>query len=237
MRCWPSGISAPAFPSTNKHQRIHLLDDHPGRRRIVSKDSIHKTNWSISGRSPSSWEEARVVESDDPGFYHIRVPVIPILFNRLFLVISVDHQKVDWPVPYHGRFMAKGFDPYNLGSRFPGDRASSRSAQKVQRAHSRKMEWIHEIKCALLIHRGPKRHRGSTFGNTDFHQTLASSSVLLQRVMFCLRVLRNRRTQSSPPEKRMFHCTRSPHLRLSQFRVDLGELNPWRSHSVSGPNT
>src|SRR3989442_327990 len=96
------------------------------------------------------------------------------------------------------------------------------------------MERIHEIQGALRIHSGPQRDRGRTFGDADFHQTFAPSSILLQCLMFCRGVLRNRRSQSGPPEERVLHQTRRPYHRLVGACVNLGKSNPWRSQFVSG---
>src|SRR2546427_5366095 len=79
-----------AFPLADEHQRIHFLEDLPGRRSVVSKSSIHETNRTVFRRCPSSREKSCVMKSDDAIFRHVRAPVVPILFDRVFSVISVD---------------------------------------------------------------------------------------------------------------------------------------------------
>src|SRR5712664_1449829 len=133
--------------------------------------------------------------------------------------------------------MAEGFDPHRFGRRFRGDRTSGRATQEVQPPHSRKMEWVHEIQRAFRIHGGPQRDRRRAFGNSDFHQALALSSMLFQRMVFRCRVLRNRRPQSGPREERMLHHPSHPPLGLLEFWLNLGELNPRRGHFVSGSSS
>ena len=74
---------------------------------------------------------------------------------------------------------------------------------------------------------------GRFFGNADFYQALASSSVFSQRLMFCRGMLRNRPPQSGPCEERVFCCPTHPRLLLWEFGVNLSESNPWCVHVVS----
>src|SRR5260370_31966303 len=99
------------------------------------------------------------------------------------------------------------------------------------------MKRVHEIQRDFRIHGGPQRDCRRAFGNSDFHEALAPSSMLFQRIVFRRRVLRNRRPQSGPREERMLHHPSHPPLGPLEFWLRLGELNPRRGHFVSGSSS
>src|SRR5262249_18741163 len=131
--------------SRHHHERIYFLKNRPPFKDILTELLINEFHRAVVLVRPSTRKYSCVVQNDDPILNDVRSPVIPILFDGFFSVISANQQKINWPVPPLCGFITEGLHPHNLWAGFRGNRPPRGAAQEVERRNPGQMKWIHQV--------------------------------------------------------------------------------------------
>src|SRR5205823_3052561 len=123
------------LPPRDEDERIDFFGVGPGSGRISPEIPINEAHGAVVGRGPAVREQTRVVESDDAFGDEKRRPVVPVMFDGFFAMITVDQKKIDRLLPSASSILAERFHPDSASLARGINSTMSSALQEIQNRH------------------------------------------------------------------------------------------------------